>query len=192
MIAAILLTAAAAHASPGAIFDANANYLALIAGTRAGRVGDIVSVVLVERTDASTGNATGTQRNGSMGLSPPTTGPLALLRASDLSLGGSNRFQGQGTSTQSHELSGEVAARVVEVLPGGLLRVEGVKRVRINRGDETLRVAGLVRASDIDAFNRIPSTRIANGEIGFTGRGEVARAGRQGWLQRFLSIISPF
>lgn len=189
MIIAFLL---ATQPLPGAIFDADGGYVALASGTRAGRVGDVLSVVLIERTDASTGNATGTNRNGSMGLSPPTTGPLALLSATDLAIGGSNRFAGQGTSSQTHRLSGEIAARVVEVLPGGLLRIEGTKRVRINRGDETLRVAGVVRALDIDPGNRIASTRIADGEIGFTGRGEVARAGRQGWLQRFLSIISPF
>lgn len=176
----------------GAIFQASQGYVPLTDGHRAGRVGDILTVVLVERTQGSATAATGTDRDASLGLTPPTTGPLSIINPSDVAMGGTSNFAGRGQTSQGNSLSGEIAVTVIEVLPNGLLRVSGEKAVRINRGDETVRVSGLVRPSDIGVDNRVASTRIADATIHYGGRGEVARASRQGWLQRFFSMISPF
>lgn len=176
----------------GAIFQPSRGYVPLTDGHRAGRVGDIVTVVLVERTQGNATAATGTERDGSLGLTPPTTGPLSIINPSDVAMGGTNSFAGRGQSSQSNSLSGEITVTVTEVLPNGILRVSGEKRMRINRGDETVRVSGLIRPSDIGVDNRVASTRIADATIHYGGRGDVARASRQGWLQRFFSIISPF
>lgn len=202
IVLAILLAAQAADAplpappaaprANGAIFQSSQGYVPLTDGHRAGRVGDILTVVLVERTQGSATAATGTDRDASLGLTPPTTGPLSLINPSDVAMGGTSNFAGRGQSSQGNSLSGEIAVTVTEVLPNGLLRVSGEKRVRINRGDETVRVSGVVRPSDIGVDNRIASTRIADAAIHYGGRGEVARASRQGWLQRFFSMISPF
>jgi flagellar L-ring protein precursor FlgH len=81
---------------------------------------------------------------------------------------------------------------VAEVYPNGTMLVRGEKTIRLNRGDEFVRVAGIVRQSDVTADNRIPSTRVADASITYTGKGEIARASRQGWLQRFFSVVSPF
>jgi flagellar L-ring protein precursor FlgH len=70
--------------------------------------------------------------------------------------------------------------------------VRGEKFLTLNRGDERLQFSGIVRAADISMDNRIPSTRVADAHIRYTGKGDIARASRQGWLQRFFSIISPF
>ncbi len=72
------------------------------------------------------------------------------------------------------------------------MQVQGEKRVTLNRGDEFIRIKGLVRSADIGADNRVPSTRVADAQIAYVGKGDVARAGRQGWLGRFFSVISPF
>jgi flagellar L-ring protein precursor FlgH len=70
--------------------------------------------------------------------------------------------------------------------------VQGQKRVTLNRGDEFVRIRGLVRMADVDRDNRVASTRVADAEISYTGKGDVARAGRQGWLSRFFQVVSPF
>jgi flagellar basal body L-ring protein FlgH len=98
----------------------------------------------------------------------------------------------QGQSGQSNALFGEISVTVMEIYPNGTMLVHGEKNVRINRGNEQVRVTGLVRAADISPDNRVPSTRVANADVQYVGRGEIARASRQGWLQRFFSIISPF
>ena len=87
---------------------------------------------------------------------------------------------------------GAVAAGPAEVLPNGAMRVRGEKELRINRGHEFIRVSGIIRPGDITADNRVASTRVADARIDYLGRGEIARASRQGWLQRFFTILSPF
>jgi flagellar L-ring protein precursor FlgH len=81
---------------------------------------------------------------------------------------------------------------VMQVLPNGSLVVRGEKQLRINRGNETIRLSGIVRPADIGPDNRVPSTRLADARIDYVGRGEISRASRQGWLQRLFSIVTPF
>jgi flagellar L-ring protein FlgH len=176
----------------GAIFQPATGYAPLTSGARAARVGDIVSIILVERTNATTTNSQTSDRAGGIGLSLPTTGPLSILTDSDTRMSGNTEFSGRGAAAQANQLNGEIAVTVVAVHPNGLLEVRGEKRVRINRGDETIQISGLIRPSDIGPDNRVPSTRVANASIGYTGEGEVARASRQGWLQRFFTRVSPF
>jgi flagellar L-ring protein precursor FlgH len=176
----------------GAIFQASAGYAPLTSGNRAARVGDLVTIVLVERTQATKSATQTTDRNGSISLSPPTTGPLALFSPSDVGMGGGNAFTGKGQATQANALSGEITVTVAQVMPNGAMLVKGEKLVTLNRGDEFIQIAGLIRPEDITADNRVASTRVADATITYSGNGEVARASRQGWLQRFFTMISPF
>jgi flagellar L-ring protein FlgH len=179
-------------AANGAIFQAGQGYAPLTSGARAAAVGDVLTIVLVERMQGSTVNGQTSGREGSIGLTPPVTGPLSFFNPSDVSMGGSNEFEGAGRATQSNSLFGEISVTVAAVMPNGNLMVQGEKAVRINRGDEFIRVSGIVRATDVGPDNRVASTRLADANIVYSGRGEVARASRQGWLQRFFTVISPF
>lgn len=179
-----------AAVTPGAIFSAG--YAPLTSGARASQVGDILTVVLVERTQATKTNSAKTGRDGSIGLTPPSTGPLSFFSSSDINSGGTQSFTGQGAAQQSNALTGEVSVTIVEVRPNGTMLVRGEKALTLNRGDEHIQLSGIVRAVDIGPDNRIASTRIADARIAYTGKGEIARASRQGWLQRFFSMVSPF
>lgn len=176
----------------GSIFQASEGYAALHEGTRARRVGDPLTIVLVERTSASKSAGSQLDSGGGFSITPPSTGALSLFKESDASIGGKRNFKGAGTADQSNALSGEISVTVAAVYPNGTMLVQGQKRVTLNRGDEFIQIKGLVRPSDIDANNRIASTRVADARIAYTGKGDVARASRQGWLGRFFSVISPF
>ena len=174
----------------GSIFQGS--YVPLTSGGRAGQVGDILTIQLVERTAATKSNAAGTQRDGNIGLTPPATGPLSLFNPSDIAMGGGQQFKGKGDASQSNALSGEVSVTIAAVYPNGTMLVRGEKLLTLNRGDERVQISGIVRAMDISPDNRILSTRVADANIRYVGKGEIARASKQGWLQRFFSIISPF
>ena len=190
--APVVAPAVVAAPANGAIFQPQAGYAALTSGARAARVGDILSIALVERTAASTANSQTSERSGGIGLTPPATGPLGIFNPSDIGMNGNSEFSGRGAASQTNQLTGDIAVTVVAVHANGLLEVRGEKRVRINRGDEFIRVAGLVRPADIGPDNRVPSTRVANAQISYTGEGELAHSSRQGWLQRFFNSVSPF
>jgi flagellar L-ring protein precursor FlgH len=176
----------------GSIFQASDGYAALYEGSRARRVGDPLTIVLVEATAASKSADSKLSSAGNFSITPPTTGRLALFQGTDASISGARGFTGSGAADQSNSLSGEVSVTVSKVLSNGMLMVQGQKRVTLNRGDEFVQIKGMVRAADIDADNRVPSTRVADAQIAYTGKGDVARASRQGWLSRFFSVISPF
>lgn len=176
----------------GAIFQAEGGYASLVEGARAARVGDLLTILLVESTSASKQNSAAFDRNGNIGLTPPASGPLSFFSPSDASMGGGSTFKGDGKAQQSNQLSGEVTVTVAHVYPNGTLLVKGQKRLTLNRGDEFVQIAGLVRPADISVDNRVLSTRVADARITYSGKGEIARASRQGWLNRFFSMISPF
>jgi len=183
-----------APATPnGAIFQASAGYSPLVNGERAASVGDILTILLVERTQATKSNSANTDRSANIGLIPPSTGPLSkILSSTDVGASGSQGFKGKGDAAQSNALSGEVTVTVAKVLKNGVLVVRGQKALTLNRGDEYVQISGLVRQADIGPDNRVLSTRVADARITYTGKGEIARASRQGWLSRFFSMISPF
>ena len=178
--------------SDGSIFQASRGYAALTSGARAAMVGDIVTIALVERTEAVKSNKASTGRSSDFGITPPATGPLSFFQPTDIGLGGDQSFNGKGEASQSNRLFGEISVTVAEVYPNGTMLVKGQKLVTLNRGDEYIQVSGLVRAADIGPDNRVPSTRVADARITYSGKGEIARGSRQGWLGRFFSAVSPF
>ncbi|MDI1297262.1 MAG: flagellar basal body L-ring protein FlgH, partial [bacterium] len=165
----------------GSIFQASMGYTPLTSGARATSVGDIITIVLVEKTQATKSNSADTSRSGSLGLTPPSTGVLSkLFSASDVAMGGQNSFTGKGGASQSNTLSGEITVTIAAVYPNGTMLVKGEKALTLNRGDEYIQISGLVRQADISPDNRIASTRVADAKIIYTGKGEIARASRQG------------
>ncbi|MDR6128292.1 flagellar L-ring protein precursor FlgH [Sphingomonas sp. SORGH_AS802] len=176
----------------GSIFAASQGYAALYEGWRARRVGDPLTIVLVEQTAASKSASSKLDSQGSGRITPPATGLLNLFPPSSATASGARAFNGTGAADQANSLSGEVSVTVAEVYPNGTMLVQGQKRLTLNRGDEYVRIKGIVRTADVDRENRVLSTRVADAQIAYTGKGDVARASRQGWLSRFFSVVSPF
>nr|WP_156405355.1 flagellar basal body L-ring protein FlgH [Sphingomonas sp. Root710] len=176
----------------GAIFQAANGYSALTNGARAAMVGDIVTISLVERTQAAKSNSASTDRSGEIGLTPPTTGPASFFNPTDIGASGGGKFQGKGAAAQSNQLNGEISVTIARIYPNGTMLVRGEKLLTLNRGDENIAITGIIRAADIGPDNRVASTRVADARITYSGKGEIARGSRQGWLNRFFSMLSPF
>jgi len=176
-----------ARARAGGVFVAE-RAQSLTSDTRAFRPGDVLTVVLLETTQASKKANTSTGKQSSAGLS-------GALRSSsiDASLGAQRDFSGSASSTQQNTLTGAITVVVHEVLPNGLLKVLGEKSVYLNQGEELIRLGGYVRAADVDSDNRVSSQRIANARISYSGQGHMADANTPGWLTRwFTSGWMPF
>jgi flagellar L-ring protein precursor FlgH len=96
-------------------------------------------------------------------------------------------FEGSAKSDQSNSLRGSISVTVAEVLPNGILRIRGEKWLKLNQGDEYIRLTGLVRPEDIGTDNTIPSSKVADARIAYGGTGEFDDANRMGWLSRFFN-----
>ncbi len=186
----------------GSIYHDNTS-VSLFEDIRARRVGDILTVVLAEKTDAKKEASTTTAKDTNVDLGNPTVmgAPLSFnspgfLPKRSLTLANSvdtgQKFNGTGDSTQSNSLTGNVTVTVVEVLANGNLVVRGEKTLRINQGDEYLRVSGVVRPADISSSNSVLSTQLADARIAYSGSGFVADANSMGWIARFVNSWWPF
>jgi flagellar L-ring protein precursor FlgH len=169
----------------------------LFEDVKARRLGDILTVVLVERTQASKSASTSTSKDTEVGIAPPTVfgepvryGGNEILSAE---LESSQAFEGEGDSSQRNQLDGSITVVVMDVMPNGYLMVEGEKWIGINQGEEFIKVSGIVRPQDVRNDNSVLSTQLANANIAYRGKGALADSNSQGWLARFFnSPIWPF
>ncbi len=179
-----------APAANGSIY-ASARGQSLFEDNKAQWEGDLLTVVLVERTQASASAATTSSKSQQTSILNPTVLGRGVTVGGNALFGGSleadRDFSGSGGSQQSNRLDGQLTVRVIERLPGGVLRVEGEKQLQLNQADETLRLRGLVRLQDIGPDNTVLSSRIADAEIEYSGQGAVGDANAMGWLARFFN-----
>lgn len=161
------------------------------------RVGDVITVVVNEQTNASKSASTSTKKDNAVDVANPTlfgnplsfgVGPLGNSRRTlENNLESSKSFDGSGESAQSNKLTGNITAVVTEVLPNGYLRIYGEKVISINQGDEQITLSGIVRPADIGTDNTISSALIAGAEISYGGTGVIADSSDMGWLGKFFN-----
>ena len=161
------------------------------------RVGDILTITLLEKTQAKKADDLNTKKDTSMSATAPSIFGIAAsaLTGQDLEtkLASSKEFKGSGAADQSNSLSGNISVTVIDVLPNGNLTVRGEKRVTLNQGDEFIRLSGIVRPVDINSSNIITSDKVADVTIMYVGEGAMADASKMGWLSRiFQSAWFPF
>lgn len=191
-----LFATAGAPATPGAIFAAGGE-VALFEDPKARRVGDLVTIDLRESTSASKSASTKTSKDTNVSLPGPTIlGRPVTVNGTPIlenSIEGEREFDGAGSSSQSNKLSGNITAVIVARLPSGNLVVRGEKWLRLNQGDEFVRVTGIVRPIDIGLDNVVGSDRVADARISYGGKGVLANANKPGWLDRFFnSPVMPY
>ena len=176
----------------GAIFQPANGYAAYHEGTRARRIGDLVTIVLAESFDTSKNTSGRTQRQGDVSITPPSAGPLDFLNPDALKAAAQGSFKGRGDADQRSTFSGALAVTIAEVRPNGTAYVVGEKQMLLSQGDEWVQFAGIIRLADVSVDNRVPSTAVADARIIYSGAGAVQQASRPGWLSRFFGQISPF
>ncbi len=183
-------------AASGSLYHVSTSQ-SLFADFKARRVGDTLTVLLVEETSASNSASTSTSRDSSVELLDPIVGGRPVTSSGtpilNTDISSSQSFAGQGQASQSNSLEGSIAVTVSDVLPNGNLIVQGEKWIKLNRGEEFIRLRGIVRPVDISAVNSVLSTQVADAELAYGGSGQVARSTAQGWLAKFFgSVLWPF
>jgi len=160
---------------------------------KAGRVGDILTVRLVEKTNASKNSQTQTAKTSAATVSNPEVFGLPITKNGLPLLSGSldsdKSFDGQGASSQSNSLEGDITVTVIDRLPNGNLVIQGEKWLTINQGREFIRVTGTIRPNDIETDNSVLSNRIANAQIAYSAKGALNDANRMSILARFFNSI---
>ena len=185
-----------ASTTPGAIWSASSRLDDLAKDMRASRVDDVVTIVVTETINAAASGVSTTERASSANAAitaligaKSATGALPNL----LTQSGDQKLNGTGTTTRTATLNATLSARVVKVLPGGLLYIEGSKDLQVNSEQQAILVRGIIRSTDITTGNTVGSTQIADMEIRLNGKGVVNDAIRRpNILYRVLLGLLPF
>lgn len=163
------------------------------------QVGDIITVVITEATQAQRQSGVETTREGSnnplfqiqKAFTLDSNNIRQALKATpfdDLTI----ESKGEGTANQAASLNGAVAASVIQVLPNDALLVQGQKRITLSEGSEVIQILGVVSTGDIQPDNTVLSSRLANAQISYQGYGNLASAAQIPWGTDILHKIWPF
>jgi len=178
--------------SNGSIYQA-ASYRPLFEDYRARHRGDLLTVQIVEKVQASQSSKSSIDKNGSVDAKVaalPGLNPSRLNRAS-VEGTSSNSFAGKGSTESTNNFFGSISVVVIDVLPNGHLLIAGEKQIGVNSNVDVLRFSGQVDPLQIQPGNTIPSLQVANVRVEHRGRGAQADAQSIGWLSRFFLNILP-
>jgi flagellar L-ring protein precursor FlgH len=170
----------------GGLFRVGGHSGSLLQDKRALQVGDILTVVLDESTQSSKSAGTSFDKKTEFKMGVPKL-LGSTVDSLETTTNSGREFNGSAKSSQENELRGAIAVTVHQVLPNGTLFIKGEKKLKLNQGDEFIRLSGLVRLEDINSYNRISSQHIANARISYSGRGVLNDSNSTGWLTRFFT-----
>ena len=186
ILCVIMIILCANTAFAGSLWNDNANWFA---DARPSRVGDIITVLVDEQTDASdeaTMDVNKTSNNNINGGNDGT-GILKFIRG--LTFSTNNSSTGDGTVERTHSATTTLACLVTEVLPNGNLVIEGTRDVRTSDEILQIQLAGVIRPQDVNSDNQINSRLIANAEIAVKGRGILSRTQKVGVITQILQTV---
>jgi len=184
----------------GSLWQENGTMGELFVNPKARRVGDIVTIKIVESSKASNNATTSTGRDSSvdvgidkfLGLENNITSTQGLNPFSRITGSTSNKFSGQGGTSRSGDLNAYITTRVIGVLPSGNLAISGSREIIVNNEAQMIVVTGVIRPRDISSENIVLSTYISDARIAYSGTGIVNDQQRKGWLANILDVVSPF
>lgn len=190
--------------NPGSLFEAGQSDF-LFDDNRANKVGDIVMVSVTEVTtgkhkadttatkeNTNTYSITAMPKTGIYGALGKVVPGVTNVGVPGVGTGSASNLKSTGETKQESNLTATVATRVIRMLPGRVMQVEGARQIRINDETQILVVRGLVRQRDINATNTVPSTALAEARIEVYGQGALSDKQRAGWLSRLLDNVWPF
>ncbi len=172
----------------------------LYSDLKARRVGDLVTIRIVESSSASKNAETKTERGSGVkanwsGLFELITSgwkihkvPIGANHQIDLS----NQFDGKGETTRTSTMTAMMTARVIHVLPNGNLVIKGTRQVQVNNENQYISIQGMVRPEDISSTNVVLSTYVSDAVIELNGYGVVSDKQSPGWLARIVDWVWPF
>jgi flagellar L-ring protein precursor FlgH len=185
--------------TPGSLWTTGRG--SLFVDNRATSVGDIVTVIIHEKSRASKEATTSTGRSTSASADITSLfgleSNLANLNSSIdpanlISAGYKNDFKGTGSTTRQEDLTATISTQVIDVLPNGNMRISGSKSVMVNHEKQLINLSGIIRQQDITPDNEIDSRYILDANIVYSGKGVIDEKQRPGWLIRLYDVISPF
>jgi flagellar L-ring protein precursor FlgH len=160
------------------------------------QMGDLITVILNESTQAARSQGTDISKDASntaipAGVSKFFAGSTSPFTGVNLN-SSTTKSAGKGSADQKASLSGSITVTVIEILANGNLVVRGEKKLGLSEGTEVIQVAGVIRPQDVGPNGTVNSLRLANAQISYRGTGDLASASKPGWGTTGLMKFWPF
>lgn len=204
--------------SPGSVWAGSTQSASfMFFDEKARGVGDLVTVVILEQTQAEGDAKTETESertlNGTISsdvgfqklVSSPIRGLLRIFGFDNpgttipegtpvnvVESGMTNEFSGQGNTSRRGRFTGVITCRVIGVLPNGILHIRGRRSVVVNHEAQYISLEGLVRQEDLTIENQVLSNSVAEMRLAYDGLGVLDDKQRPGWMARVIDWIYPF
>jgi len=179
----VLLSLAAMPAAAQDLYR-DGNWSAMAADRRAAAVGDAITVVILQSAEASNTTQSSSRRSTDLSGGLRAGG---VDESGQLSFGGG--FTGRGETRRSEKLVAQLSVTIEEVLPNGDYRIVGRQQLHVNGELTTIAVRGRVRPADIASDNSVLSSRIADAQIDYDGKGFVSRGAKPGLITRLFNLL---
>jgi flagellar L-ring protein precursor FlgH len=162
----------------------------LFTDIKAHKVGDILTVLIYEASDASSQAQTKTEKTGKFSTEGgPGIGTLDFIPLFGAAGENKNTYDGKGENLRTQTLRAKMSVSVVGIKENGDLIIKGSRSIGVSKDKETMTLTGVVRQKDITAANTIDSYLIADADIVYTGKGAANNGSRPGMLMRFLNWL---
>ena len=177
--------------------------VSLYSDHKAKRVGDIITVIVLESNSASRNSSAKTEKKSDINASISNfinanlegkVFPNALGKVQSPKLGttSQSKFEGKGAVNNSGSFNSRFAVRVVDVLPNNNLIIEGVRRTTFSGESQTIILKGTVRPRDVTPLNTVYSYHLADVSIGLKDKGAISDSLKKGWFSKLWGKIAPF
>ncbi|MCK9211151.1 MAG: flagellar basal body L-ring protein FlgH [Ignavibacteriaceae bacterium] len=164
-------------------------FKSLFSDEKANKIGDAITILVVESSQASNNAETQATRSSSLSLTAKGQAGKTALPGVDLGLGTNNDFTGSGSTKTTGLIRTKISATIDSVLKNGNLLVRGSRKIVINGEEQVVKIKGIVRSSDIAADNSVLSYNISEAEIEFSGSGLIERSQSPGWITKLFHIL---
>lgn len=163
------------------------------AGMRASTVGDLVTILIEEKSSIS--NSISFKSNKKSSITDEWTGILDKILPGEGVVpnidgwGGSSDVSNGATIKRENNINQIVMAQVVQVMPNGNLIVQAKKSI-VNSGERNeLVLSGIVNPRMINGDGKISSLNVANLQLAIVGKGSVSRAESDGVMNKLLRFF---
>jgi flagellar L-ring protein precursor FlgH len=158
----------------------------LFSDQKASRIGDAVTILIMENASGSNDASTNTSRESALSLTAAGKAGKTTLPDVSASIGTGNSFKGEGATTAKGNVRAKISAHVDSINRNGNLFVSGSRTITVNGEEQLIEVVGVIRQSDIQADNTVYSYNISDARIVYRGNGIVSDKQESGWITRLF------
>jgi flagellar L-ring protein precursor FlgH len=186
VVVLVLMVLVSEMAMAKSLWCANSFFASLVSDKRACKIGDLLTIIVLEKSNATQQATTSTDKNSGVDAGPG----LGLLDFIPLlALNTSNKSQAKGTTVRGGRIEAELTVQIVGITERGNFLIYGEQEVIINEGKQVISISGVVRPEDIQKDNTVLSTNVADAVIEYKGEGAVDKTQSTGILTRIFNWL---